>query len=102
MQRIIRNPIVLLLLAVVLLAPLFELFDRSDDMEQGSDFVLALLCVFIATGLFLLCRNVISLLFRLVRIAIISTTPVLHWAKRSTEPTTSPPALLLLLGILRI
>ena len=102
MQRIIQNPIVLLVLAVVLLAPLFEVFDRSDDMEQGSDFVLALLCVFMATGLFLLCRNVISLLFRLVRIAIISTTLVHHWANRSTEATPSPPASLLLLGILRI
>src|SRR5262245_26052430 len=102
MQRLIRNPIVLLLLAVVLFAPLFEVFDRSDDVEQGSDFVLALLCAFMATGLFLLCRRVMAVLLRLFRIPRISAPSELYWTTRSTEATTSPPELFRLLGTLRI
>src|SRR5881296_2920145 len=102
MWRIARGPILIILLAVVLLAPLFEFFDQSDDMEQGNDFVLALLCVFVATSLFLLCRRVIAFLFRLFLIATNSPASVVSVANRLIEAAASPPESLLLLGSLRI
>ena len=102
MWRITRNPILIILLAVVRLAPLFEFFDQSGDMEQGNDFVLALLCIFVATSLFLLCRSVIAYLFRLFLIGINSPASVVPMADRSIEATASPPESLLLLSSLRI
>src|SRR2546425_2672545 len=102
MWRVMRSPILIILLAAVLLAPLFEFFDQSGDMEQGNDFVLALLWVFVATSLFLLCRRVIAFLFRLFLIAINSPASVVSLANRSIEATASPPESLLLLSSLRI
>ena len=101
-MAITRNPILIILLAVVLLAPLFEFFDQSGDMEQGNDFVLALLCIFVATSLFLLCGSVIAYLFRLFLIGINSPPSVVSMANRSIEATASPPESLLLLSSLRI
>ena len=102
MWRVTRSPILIILLAVVLLAPLFEFFDQSGDMEQGNDFVLALLCIFVATSLFLLCRRVIAFLFRLFLIAVSAPASVVPMANRSIETTASPPGSLLLLSSLRI
>lgn len=103
MRRIARNLILVVLLAVVLFAPLFEIFDQSGDMDQGSDFVLTLLCVFMATGLFLLCRTIISFLFRFGRIVTIHIpSQVLRWTTRPTEAAPSPPSSLLSFGSLRI
>ena|SRR5206468_7953611 len=102
MARVRRNRILIVLLAVVLLAPLFELFDESDDIEQGNDFVLALLCVFVATSLFLLCRRLIAFLFSLIQITTISPVSVLHAPTRSVDATASPPESLLVLTALRI
>ena len=102
MARVRRNRILIVLLAVVLLAPLFELFDESDDIEQGNDFVLALLCVFVATSLFWLCRRLIAFLFSLIQITTISPVPVLHGPARSVDATASPPESLLVLTALRI
>src|SRR5947208_10915560 len=99
MWRVMRSRILIILLAVVLLAPLFEFFDQSGDMEQGNDFVLALLCVFMATSLFLLCRRVLAFLFRLFIIAAkppASVVPAV--ANRSIDASDSPPESLLLLG----
>jgi len=101
MRRVTRN-ILIVLLAVVLLGPLFEFFDQSNDMEQGDDFVLALLCVFVATSLFLLCRKMISALFRLFLIARISPVSELHAATRSIDAAASPPESVLVLSNLRI
>ena len=102
MRRVKRNLILIIFVAVVVFAPLFEVFDQSGDMYMGSDFVLALLCAFMATGLFLLCRRLFVALFRLLRIATISILSELHWANRFSEATPSPPQSLLLLGTLRI
>ena len=102
MRRLTRNPIVIVLLAVVLLAPLFEVFDQSGDMEQGNDFVLALLCVFTASSLFLLCKRVVSFLLRSLREITISPSAGMLVAWRMIEVTVSPPESLLLLGSLRI
>src|SRR5437016_4428547 len=102
MWRITRNPILIILLAVVLLAPLFEFFDQSGDMEQGNDFVLALLCVFVATSLFLLCKSAIAFLFRFFLIGANSPASVVVVANRSIDASASPPESLLLLGSLRI
>src|SRR2546430_4440426 len=102
MWRVTRRPILIILLAVVLLAPLFEFFDQSGDMEQGNDFVLALLCVFMATSLFMLCRRVIAFVFRLFLVATNVPVSVVSGASRSIEATASPPESLLLLGSFRI
>ena len=105
MRPALRNPIVIVLLAVVVLAPLFELFDESGDMDQGNDFVLALLAAFMAIGLFLICRGVIDLLFRLFRLPVIGTTLqicIFFVGIRRIRPTASPPESFLLLGSLRI
>ena len=102
MRRVARNPILIVLLALVLLAPLFELFDESRDMEQGNDFVLAILCVFVSAGLFLLCRRLLSVLFQLFLTARVSPIKVFQAANRSIEATPSPPESLLLLNSLRI
>ena len=90
------------LVAVVLLAPTFELFDQGRDMEQGNDFVLALLCLFVTTSLFLLCRGIIWFLFGTFDAGAISSIPATEPADRSTEATQSPPNLLLSIGNLRI
>jgi hypothetical protein len=102
MRRLIRNPIVIVLVALVLLAPLFEFFDRSGDMEQGNDFVLALLCAVTAASLFLLCRRVVSFLLRSFRETTGSPTAGKSVASRTIEVTASPPESLLLFGSLRI
>jgi hypothetical protein len=102
-MRFTRNRILIVVLAIVLLAPLFEVFDHSADMEQGNDFVLALLFMFVATSLFLLCKRMVSFLFRLsFMAATISPVSVRHAANRSIEASASPPQSFLSLGSLRI
>ena len=102
MRRITQNRIVIVLLAVVLLAPLFEFLDQGNDLNPDSDFVRALLCVFVAMSLCLLCRKAISFLPRLFRIATIPSVSVLHAANGLIETAAFAPESLLLLGSLRI
>src|SRR5712692_1281237 len=64
MRRMTRNRIVIVLLAVVLIAPLLEFLDQGNDLNPDSDFVRALVCVFVAISLCLLCRGAISFLPR--------------------------------------
>jgi len=102
MRRITRNRIVIVLLAVVLLAPLLEFLDQGNDLNPDSDFVRALVCVFVAISLCLLCRGAISFLPRLFRIATIPSVSVLHAANGLIEAAAFAPESLLLLGSLRI
>ena len=102
MHRTALRPILVLLLGFVLLAPIFELFDDSKDVEQGTDFVLMLLCVFISIGLFTLCRRLVSRLFHLF---IIAKVPERHSGSlpyRSVQVAVYPPESLAVLGSLRI
>ena len=101
MHQVRRHPIVIVLLGLVLLAPLFEFFDQSQDLEQGSDLVLVLLSVFASAGLFLLCKPVVSILVRslLAGIPAEASLPLLD---QSIRVEVSPPECLILLGSLRI
>jgi hypothetical protein len=102
MRRSPRSLILIALLAIVLLAPLFEFFDQTPDLDQNSDLVRDLLCTFVGITLCLLCRRLISFLPRLFRITL--TPPVfdLETAIRAIEATVSPPECFLLLHTLRI
>ena len=102
MNRVPRHLILILLLGVVLLAPVFELFDQSEDLEQGTDFVLVLLSAFVSMGLFTLCKRIVCFLFRLLLIATVPTDTVIPFHNRSIEVEISPPKSLVLLGSLRI
>jgi len=102
MQRRILRSVLILVLGLVLLAPVFELFDDSKDVEQGTDFVLALLCVFISIGLFTLCRRLVSLLFQLFVIAKVAEQDLGSLLNQSIQVPVSPPESLALLGSLRI
>src|SRR5262245_29100014 len=102
MQRAALRPVLILALAVVLLAPIFELFDDGKDMEQGTDFVLMLLSLFLSIGLFTLCRGLVSLLFRLFVIAKIAERASGPPLDQSIEVAVSPPEFLAALGSLRI
>ena len=97
----LRHPILILLLAIVLLAPVFEFFDQSQDMEQGTDLVLVLLCAFVSIGLFILCKRMIHFLFQLF-IAAIPADALLPFRNRSVRIDVSPPECLVLRGSLRI
>lgn len=102
MRRIPRNLILIALLAIVLLAPLFEFFDQTPDLDQNSDLVRALLCIFVGTTLCLLCRRVISFLPRLFRMTVSPTISAIDSPNRAIEAAVSPPESFLLLGSLRI
>ena len=102
MHGIPRHAILILLLGVALLAPLFEFFDQGQDLEQGSDFVLVLLSVFVSMGLFVLCTRIVTFLFRLLVIALIPADTVNRFPNRSIEVEVSPPERLMMLGSLRI
>ena len=102
MQRRILRPILILVLGLVLLAPVFELFDDSNDVEQGTDFVLVLLSLFVSIGLFILLRQLVSLLFQLFIIAKVAGSPSHSLADTPIQVAVSPPELLALIGSLRI
>lgn len=70
MFRVQRHIIIIALLAVVMLAPAFELFDQSDDLDQGTDFVFVLLLGFVSIGLIILCKGVTTLLLGMRRVLI--------------------------------
>ena len=102
MRRIPRHLILIVLLAIVLFAPLFEFFDQTPDLDQNSDLVRALLCIFAGTTLCLICRRVISFIPRLFRMTITPRplTPVT--GIKAVEAAVSPPERFSLLGSLRI
>jgi hypothetical protein len=102
MRRIPRNLILIGLLAIVLLAPLFEFFDQTPDLDQNSDLVRALLCIFAGTSLCLICRRVMSFLPRLFRMTTIPPVSAVRPALRTVDAAISPPEPLSLLGSLRI
>ena len=102
MQRRILRPILILVLGLVLLAPVFELFDDSNDVEQGTDFVLMFLAVFVSIGLFTLCRRLVSVLFQLFIIAKLAEPAPGPLADESIRVAVSPPESLALLCSLRI
>ena len=102
MRGISRHAILILLLGVALLAPLFEFFDQGQDLEQGSDFVLVLLSVFVSTGLFVLCTRIVNSLFQLLVIAIIPAETSNRFSNRSIQVEVSPRERLMMLGSLRI
>jgi hypothetical protein len=102
MRRSPRNLILIVLLAIVLLAPLFEFFDQTPDLDQNSDLVRALLCIFVGTSLCLICRRVISFLPRLFRMTVIPPVSAVRTVIRTIEPTVSPPEPFSLLSTLRI
>jgi drug/metabolite transporter (DMT)-like permease len=102
MHGIRRRPVLILLVGLVLFAPLFEVFDRSADVEQGTDLVLVLLSAFVSIGLFVICKRMIGLLFWLFLIAKIPVDASPLFPNRSVRPEISPPECLILLGCLRI
>ena len=105
MHRLPRHLILILLLGllgVVLLAPLFECFDQSQDLEQGTDLVLVIFSVFVSTGLFILCKRMVCFLFRLLLIATIPADAFASLPNRSIQVEVSPPEYLMTLGSLRI
>ena len=102
MLRELLRPIIVLVLGLVLLAPVFELFDDGKDVEQGTDFVLMLLCIFVSIGLFTLCRRLVSLLFQLSAIARVAEPASSYPPNQPIQVAVSPPECLLLLGSLRI
>ena len=102
MRGIPQHVIVILLLGFVLLAPLFEIFDQSQDIEQGTDFVLVLLCAFVSIGLFILCKTFVCVLVHLLLIATVPADAFILLRNRSLEVEISPPKSLVLLGSLRV
>ena len=98
----IRRKTILIVLGVVLFAPLFESFDRSQDMEQGTDLVLALLCVFVSVGLFTVCKRIISFVLELLVTGTIPTDIQIHFSSRSIQVEILPPEHPILPGTLRI
>ena len=99
--RILRS-VLILVLGLVLLAPLFELFDDSKDVEQGTDFVLILLSIFVSIGLFTLCRRLVSLFFQLFVIATIAEPASGFPPDQAIQVAVSPPESLAALGSFRI
>jgi hypothetical protein len=102
MRRSPRNLILIALLAIVLLAPLFEFFDQTPDLDQNSDLVRDLLCIFVGVTLCLLCRRLISFLPWLFRITLIPPVSEVDTGIRTIEAAVSPPEFFLLLRTLRI
>jgi hypothetical protein len=70
MVRAQRHIIIIIVLALVMLAPAFELFDESEDLDQGTDFVFVLLLGFVSIGLIILCKSVLTLLLGLQRVLL--------------------------------
>jgi hypothetical protein len=70
MVRTQRHLIIIIVLALVMLAPAFELFDESQDLDQGTDFVFVLLLGFVSIGLIILCKSVLTLLLGLERVFV--------------------------------
>ena len=68
MFRAHRHIIIIVVLALVMLAPAFELFDESQDLDQGTDFVFVLLLGFVAIGLIILSKRAPSLLLGVRRV----------------------------------
>ena len=102
MNGIPRHAIVILLLGLVFLAPVFELFDHSQDLDQGTDLVFVLLCAFVSMGLFILCTRIIGFLFRLLLIATIPLDTFIPFHNRPLEVEIFPPESRALLGSFRI
>jgi len=88
-------------LALVVLAPTFELFDEGKDLEQGTDLILMLLSIFTAIGLFIVCKRILSFLCLSLCTAIIPTD-VAAFANRAIQVEVSPPELSELFCNLRI
>jgi hypothetical protein len=97
-----RNGIVIVLLAIVLLIPLLEFFDQGIDLNPYSDLVRALVCAFVATTLCLSCRKVVSFLPRLFGIVAIPRVPVCRATVRLSEPAAFADESPLLVSNLRI
>ena len=105
MRRAPRHLILILLLGlagVLLVAPIFECFDESNDLEQGTDIVLLVVSLFVATGLFILCRSIAHLIVGLPRGATVPADTAVLFLNRSIQVEISPPKVLALLGGLRI
>jgi hypothetical protein len=66
MYRTHGHIIIIIVLGLVMLAPAFELFDQSQDLDQGTDFVFVLLLGFVSIGLIILSKR-IPLLWIVVR-----------------------------------
>ena len=101
MDQLRRHPVIILLLGVAILAPFYELFDQGQDMEQGADLVLTLLCAFVSAGLFLVCKRAVYVLgqFLVEMIPADTSLPVLD---QSLRVEVSPPEWRISLGSLRI
>jgi hypothetical protein len=97
-----RQVILLVLLGVVLLAPLFEFVDNSNDLEQGTDLVFVFLAAFVSIGLFTLCKRTVLFLRSRLPERIVICLSVVFLLKRLIQfdilPSESPPVM----GNLRI
>ena len=102
MSGISRQTILIFVLGVVVIAPLLESFDRSDDLEHGTDLVLVLLCTFVSIGLFTVCKRIISSVLRFSLIEIIAGDSAVLFSNRPIQVEIPPPRFPMPIDILRI
>ena len=102
MYRSAKKAILIFLLSAILLAPLLEVFDQSQDLGQDKDLVLVVVFVSMSIGIFTLCKRTIVLLFRLLFAVSVPTYIFDRIAYRSIQIDASPPECLMTLTSLRI
>lgn len=102
MRGVRRHPILILLVALVLFAPVFEFFDNTQDVDEGTDLVLVLLSAFASTGLFVICQRILCFLVGLFLVETIPADTLLPYPNPSIRVEVSPPESLMQLGSLRI
>ena len=102
MARIVRQTILFLILGVVLFGPLFEAFDSTNDLEQGTDIVLVLLATFVSIALFTVCKRIILAALRFLFIDAVASYSAVLLSNRSTQVEILPPRSTILLASLRI
>lgn len=102
MHQVRQHPILILLIGFVLFAPLFEFFDNSQDVDEGTDLVLVLLSAFVSTGLFVICKSIAYFFVRLFFVQTIPADALVPLSNPSVRVDGSPPECFMLLGSLRI
>jgi hypothetical protein len=91
-----------LFISIVIFLPLFEMLDHSEDLQQGTDIVQAVLFALTFGTLAVLLTNIAVILFRSLKISTIVPRRTLAVRQHFTRVEPSPPKLFVALCTIRI
>lgn len=102
MRTAFRKLGALLFIGIVIFAPFFELFDQGQDLQEGADFVQALLLALTFGTLAVLLKTIAAILFGCFQLSKVHPYRPLTIPKRRPGIEASPPEFFIALCAIRI